>query len=247
MFDFDPRDCDDARDPRDKDHRDRDDDDAVALGRGPSAPRVDDHHEERRDRDDDRRDTGDRDDHRDRDGVRWADRDRDPRERDIGPRDVFTRELDLPCGRDREIVYDARDHQYTLRGSESRTLATVGAFRVVPACDLRDHADRAADPHDGDLRHLREQGLVETVRIPGYREQAVVLTDRSRDLLEAHRDRDRSYDQAFYAGLKRERELEHDAQVYRAYLREAERLEACGANATARVRGVLPARGIRSS
>lgn len=90
--------------------------------------------------------TRERDDHRDRDDVRWADRDRDPRERDIDPRDVFTRGLDLPRGRDREIVYDARDREYTLRGSESRTLATVGAFRVVPARDVTDHADRPADP-----------------------------------------------------------------------------------------------------
>jgi hypothetical protein len=52
----------------------------------------------------------------------------------------------------------------------------------------------------------------------------VVLTDRGRDLLEANRDRDHSHRQEFYAGLKRERELEHDAQVFGAYLREAERL-----------------------
>lgn len=162
MFDLDPRDYDDARDPRDprdRDERDRDDDDALALGRGPSAPRVGDHYDERRDRNDDRRDTRDRADHRDRDDARWADRDRDPRERDIDPRDVFTRGLDLPRGRDREIVYDARDREYTLRGSESRTLATVGAFRVVPARDLRDHADRPADPRDGDLRHASADRL----------------------------------------------------------------------------------------
>jgi len=75
---------------------------------------------------------------------------------------------------------------------------------------------------------LREQGLIETVRIPGYREQAGVLTDRGRSVLEANRDRDRDTGQAFYAGLKRERELEHDAQIYRAYEREAAGLEARG-------------------
>ena len=64
---------------------------------------------------------------------------------------------------------------------------------------------------------------------PKSREQAVVPTDRGRDLLEANRDRDRDTGQAFYAGLKRERELEHDAQIYRAYQREVERLEARGA------------------
>jgi hypothetical protein len=51
----------------------------------------------------------------------------------------------------------------TLRGSEVRTLATVGAFRVVLAGDRRDGQDRPLDPHRGDLRHLRDQGLVETI------------------------------------------------------------------------------------
>jgi hypothetical protein len=225
-MDFDPRDYCDTRDPRDRDGRDRDfDDDALSPGRGSSAPSV----EERHDRDrDDQRDARERSDHRDRDDDRWPDRDRDPRERDGAQRDVFTRGLDLPRDRDREIVYDSRDREYTLRGSESRTLATVGAFRVVPTRDLRDRDDRPADPRNGDLRHLREQGLIETVRIPGYREQAVVLTDRGRDLLEANRDRERDSGQSFYAGVGRERELEHDSQVYRAYERDAARLEARG-------------------
>src|SRR6478672_10697738 len=56
-------------------------------------------------------------------------RDRDTRERDsTDPRDVFLRDLDLPRGPERERVFDG-DREYTLRGSESRTLATVGAFR----------------------------------------------------------------------------------------------------------------------
>src|SRR5688572_3266613 len=229
-MDFDPRDyCDarDPRDPRDRDERDRDfDHDALSPGRGNSAPSVEEHHD--RDRDDERRDARESSDPRDRDDDRWPDRDRDPRERDSDPRDVFTRGLDLPRERDREVVYDSRDREYSLRGSESRTLATVGAFRVVPTRDLRDRDDRPADPRNGDLRHLREQGLIETVRIPGYREQAVVLTDRGRDLLEANRDRDRDSGQSFYAGVGRERELEHDSQMYRAYERDAARLEARG-------------------
>lgn len=70
-------------------------------------------------------------------------RDHDLREtdgRDIhDPRDTFMRDLDLPRGADRQIVRD-RDHEYTLRGSDTRTLSTVGAFRVVPAGRLRDHS-----------------------------------------------------------------------------------------------------------
>jgi hypothetical protein len=75
---------------------------------------------------------------------------------------VFMRDLVLPRGPDREIVHDARDRQYTSRGSETRTLSTVGAFRVVSARDLRDHNDRPADPRSGDLRHLREEKLIRT-------------------------------------------------------------------------------------
>jgi hypothetical protein len=97
------------------------------------------------------------------------------------------RDLDLPRGPDREIVHDARDREYTLRGSETRTLSTVGAFRVVSARDLRDHNGRPADPRSGDLRHLREEGLIRTERLDGRRDVAVVLTKEGRDVLESHR------------------------------------------------------------
>jgi len=200
MFD-DPRWGDD---PRQREERDRDhDDDGRSFGRGPSS----------RDGQSDHSSPS-------RDDERWP----DPRERDVDPRDAFMQKLDLPRGPEREIVYDTREREYSLRGSETRTLSTVGAFRVVPARDLRDHSGREADPRDGDLRHLREQGLVNTVRLDGQRDVAVVLTDRGRDLLEAHRDRGYEPRQTFYSGLKREREMEHDAQVYRAYLSAAERL-----------------------
>jgi hypothetical protein len=169
--------------------------------------------------------------------VRRTVMDFDPRDHDLrdtgsagrpDPRDVFMRDLDLPRGVEREIARD-RDHEYTLRGSETRTLSTVGAFRVVPASNLRDHSGAPADPRSGDLRNLREQGLVDTVRIPGRRDHAVVLTKCGRELLERHRDPEQGGRQTFYAGLKRARELEHDSQVYDAYLHAAERLANQGA------------------
>src|SRR5947207_545000 len=144
-------------DPRDYDSRDdaRFPSDRHHGGRGNS-------HDSNEDRHDPREDT------------RWPERDRDPRE-------TFTRDLNLPRGLEREIVRD-RDREYTLRGSESRTLATVGAFRVVSSRDLRDHGDRPADPRSGDLRHLREQGLVATTRVPGSRDYAVSLTNERQSL-----------------------------------------------------------------
>jgi DNA-binding MarR family transcriptional regulator len=231
MFDFDPRDYDSRDDERnsqtssrggrtgssDRDRdddwsqpgtrtRDRDNDEARSLGRGPGSERQgSDGH--RRDRDHD---------------PRWADRDRDVP-------DAFTRHVHLPHGLDRQLVRD-RDREYTLRGSESRTLATVGAFRVVSSRDLRDHDGSPADPRSGDLRHLREQGLIETTRVPGYRDHAVSLTKDGRSLLESHRDPDHEHSQTFYAGLGRERELEHDLQVYRAYEHAEVRLQERGAH-----------------
>ena len=72
-----------------------------------------------------------------------------PRERErLEPRDVFTRDLELPRGRERERVW-ARDSDVTLRGSEVLTLATVGAFRVAPAGDLRDGQHPPLDPQSG--------------------------------------------------------------------------------------------------
>jgi hypothetical protein len=154
----------------------------------------------------------------------------DPRERNqVDPRDVFMEHVDLPRGLDREHVY-AHHHDYTLRGSEARTLTTVGAFRVVPANDLRDKFEQSLDPRNGELWHLRESGLVNTIRLD--RDTTVVtLTTEGRDLLESTRyNRDAPDRQAFHSGIQRPRELKHDAQVYRAYLHEAERLRGEGAN-----------------
>jgi DNA-binding PadR family transcriptional regulator len=207
-MDFDPRDSDSRDEDRFALTRDRNDN-GPTLGRGGGNSRES------------------LDDDGGRENGRAPERYRDERARDNDSRDAFTRQLNLPRGADRELVRD-RDREYTLRGSESRTLATVGAFRVVSSRDLRDRDNRPADPRSGDLRHLREQGLIETVRVPGYREPAVALTKEGRTLLERHRG-DKDGSQTFYNDVKRERELEHDLQVYRAYERQAERLEARGA------------------
>jgi hypothetical protein len=161
-------------------------------------------------------------------------RDRDPGDpRDAGsidPRDVFTRDLDLPRGLERERVH-AHGHDYELRGSEARMLATIGAFRVVPVDDLRDANGREADLWHGDLSRLRSAGLVRAVAPldRGEGTTVVTLTERGRDVLETHRSRDRESNQTFYAGHVKARELTHDAQLHRAYLRSAERLHEQGA------------------
>ena len=199
-------------DPRDQERDETRDIDMpwIELGRGPSSDRDE---ENPRDRDEDS-----------------CHRDRDPRERDADdPRDVFLDGLELPRGPEREIVLDG-DHRYELNSEDSRTLATVGAFRVVAEGDLRDPRDESGGTREPDLRHLRDEGLTQFVRLDSH-ERAVTLTERGRHLLEAHRrDRDDAREQAFYAGVNRPRELSHDVQVYRAYLREEERLRDGGAD-----------------
>jgi hypothetical protein len=142
------------------------------------------------------------------------------------PREVFTRDLDLPRGRDRERVH-MHTRTYELRGSEVRTLATVGAFRVVPEADLR-----SADARPRDLRHLRELGLVHTQPyvVGKARTTLVSLTEQGRNVLEGtRRAQPHGATQTFYAGITKPRELAHDAQLYRAYLRSADRLVTRGA------------------
>jgi DNA-binding PadR family transcriptional regulator len=154
----------------------------------------------------------------------------DPRERDDGrarvyddrdgldhdPRDGLMHDLDRPRGEARELVID-RDHMYELNGEDSRALAAVGAFRVVPEHEL--------GGSDGDtLDHLRDEGLIRTIALDEH-DQSVVLTDEGRDLLDANRrGRDEGESQAFHAGVNRPRELDHDAHLYAAYREEEARL-----------------------
>lgn len=164
-------------------------------------------------------------DSRDRDGS-------DPRDTAApDPRDVFTQDLTLPRGLERERVH-THDRDDYLRGSEVRTLATIGAFRVVPLSDLHDHDGRAADLWHGDLDRLRSAGLIKVVGLLDHdsRTPLLTLTDRGREVLDTHRAYDREAAQSFYAGIPKARELRHDAHVFRAYLRSAERLETRGAH-----------------
>jgi hypothetical protein len=123
------------------------------------------------------------------------------------------------------------EHEYDLRGSEVRTLAAAGAFRVVPATDLAgEYRDMGAQQRD--VTHLRQLGLVRTTPyvVGETRTTLITLTDRGREVLESAR-RQRSHEavQTFYAGSSKPRELAHDVRLYRAYQQAGERLVARGA------------------
>jgi hypothetical protein len=101
-----------------------------------------------------------------------------------------------------------------LRPEEKQLLREAGCFRVVRTADLRD------------------KGLVETtyinLRRDGQRRsiertEVVTLTKDGRRLL--LKQGDLLKDQWVYAGLVKPREAEHDSQIYRAYRKEAQRIE----------------------
>ena len=144
-------------------------------------------------------------------------------------RDVFSRDLDLPRGESRErVLVDGRE--YSLRGSEVRTLGSVGAFRVVPADELR-RPDERLGVLRKDLENIGALGLARTMPyiVGRVRTTIVTLTERGRDVVAAsYRPRDATRPQAFYAGIAKERELAHDVRVHQAYRDAAERLSTEG-------------------
>jgi len=123
-----------------------------------------------------------------------------------------------------------------LREEERRVLADVGRFRVIATRDFVDAVYGGRDSRLArDLSYLEAKGLVSTNAVNARRDgrggrverlEVVTLTPAGRAL--ALRAADLPGDQKLYAGLVKPREVEHDAQIYRAYRKEAERIEARG-------------------
>lgn len=143
----------------------------------------------------------------------------------VRPDDLPARQLSLPRGEARERV-EVRGREYTLNGAEARTLATVGAFRVVSPDDLSDRA-RDRDVWHGTWQRLADQGLITRESITdrhGHR-HVVSLTRAGKTLLDTRTTaRAGERRQTFYAGIVKPRELRHDTQVYRVFRAEAERI-----------------------
>jgi len=120
-----------------------------------------------------------------------------------------------------------------LRAEEKQLLREAGRFRVVRTADLRETLyNGKARPLENDLRYLRDKGLVETTHINLRRDgqrrtiertEVVTLTKDGRRLLLKQGDLPK--DQWVYAGLVKPREAEHDSHIYRAYQKEAQRIE----------------------
>ena len=124
----------------------------------------------------------------------------------------------------------------SLRDEERKVLADVGRFRVVRTRDLAEtiYGNRQS-PMARDLSFLRQKGLVQVDAVNARRDgrggkveriEVVTLTRAGRNA--ARQVSELPPDQRLYAGLVKPREVEHDAQIYRAYRKEAERIEQKG-------------------
>lgn len=127
-------------------------------------------------------------------------------------------------------AYYVRDRTYFLPGSEIHSLTEIGRFRVIATSDLAQysyHGDR--NRMEKDVRHLRSQGLLtgKTIEISQKKSLRVVtLTKAGYRLL--HKTNGVHDDQAIYHGLRKPREVKHDADLFRLYQKEAARIARAG-------------------
>lgn len=138
-----------------------------------------------------------------------------------------------PEGLDTPRAHYLGDRAYFLRDSELQTLVEVGTFRAVSATDLASISYGGDTQRmERDIRRLREQSLVSekavragrnTIRLFALTKKAARLTRKSGITPE---------EQIIYHGFVKPREAKHDADLYRLYHAQAERIESAGGRVT---------------
>jgi hypothetical protein len=127
-------------------------------------------------------------------------------------------------------AFTDRNRTYSLRDSEIYAMSEVGKFRVVAKNDLAEFAyngDR--DRMENDVENLVRQGLAKVTAIADIEynpRQVVSLTKEGHKVLSRGKVLPRS--QAIYHGLKKPREANHDADLYRLYHKVADEIEGQG-------------------
>jgi hypothetical protein len=158
------------------------------------------------------------------------------KERDLAPdRLRRNREPERRPRRTRDgIAIDIRG--VSLRPEERKLLAEAGRFRVLNIQDVSSSIyqgdERALRT---DLDYLKKHGLIALDSVAPRNDgrwqtrpriEVVTLTKEGERI--AHETGNFSLDQKLYHGLVKPREVEHDSQIYRAYLKETERIEKSG-------------------
>lgn len=125
-------------------------------------------------------------------------------------------------------VYPFRDRDVRLNERQVATLRAIGAFRTVRAQDVVEGIYRGDETaFQRDQRRLESGRLVASFKRRGRpQEHFLNLTLDGKELTE-RRLRPVS-NQAIYAGMQKLQELDHDAALYKMYLKASERIEAEG-------------------
>jgi hypothetical protein len=124
-----------------------------------------------------------------------------------------------------------------IRPEERQLLMEVGKFRVISTDDLARFVYKGnAGQLERDLQFLHNNNLVEVHVVNARRDgravdrirrfEAVTLTPSARKMLE--RSGELPENQRIYSDLVKVREVEHDSQIYRAYLKELAEIEQAG-------------------
>ncbi len=155
------------------------------------------------------------------------------------PREAREREI----ARDRSLARRTRRNEIpqkivglSLREEEIKAITVIGKFRVVAISDLSGsvYAGRSSELAR-DLRFLQQKGVVEVNSVNARRDgrggkvqriEVVTLTKAGREVVRQIGGLPEI--QELYYGMVKPREVEHDAQIYRAYLKEIARIEKNG-------------------
>jgi hypothetical protein len=127
-----------------------------------------------------------------------------------------------------QTLYRIDRERYSLRQSELYTLAEAGKFRAITLENLSRYLYSGnAEVMESDLRHLLRRQLIRlrSVRFEGTI-RVVTLTGRgARVVRQAFKG---AAPQEIYAGLKKPRELRHDAALYEIYQAKAQEIMETG-------------------
>jgi hypothetical protein len=139
-----------------------------------------------------------------------------------------------PEALDSPRAHELGDRIYLVRESELQTLAEVGSFRAVAASDLaRISYGGDSQRMEREIRRLKEQSLVSEKTVRGDRNKTIrlfALTKRAAPLVRQSEIIPEG--QALYHGFVKPREAKHDANLYRLYHAQAERIVQAGGRPT---------------
>ena len=131
---------------------------------------------------------------------------------------------------ERRTQHNAQDRSYSLRSSEIRAMLDIGKFRTVDLKDLVRFAFQGDEARmNQDIRSLRSQGLLQEKTIYRAHRQPrriLTLTEQGQRIL--RKGGQVARDQRLYHGFVKPREIDHDADLYKVYQKEAADIERQG-------------------